>query len=97
MVPPALLEVVQHVPEGVLDHLEGDRGEEDKLQIPADERLEEPPKEVREGEEVEAGVVESLVGIGQLVVDDSAVLSVGDLLVVDEIEFRVDVGGNRQY
>jgi hypothetical protein len=83
MVPPALLEVVEHVPEGVLDELEGDRGEHDQLEVPADQRLEEPAQEVREGEQVEAGVVETGVGVGQLGLHQPAVLRVGHLFVVN--------------
>jgi len=88
MVPPALLEIIENVPQTVFYHFEGDGGEEDEFEVTADQSFEEPAQEVGECEKIEAGVVESAVV-------DLAALSVADFLVVDKGEGRVDVGSNQ--
>ena len=77
MVPPALFEVVENISQRIFDHLKGDGGEHEQLNIPADESFEEPSQKVSNSKEVKEGMVETTPV-------DRTVLTIRNFIVVDE-------------
>jgi hypothetical protein len=55
VIPPALLKVIEDVPQRELDGFKGDGGEEQQFEVAEDDGLGEPAKEVPEGEDIETG------------------------------------------
>lgn len=92
MVPPTLLEIVEHVSKTVFDQFESNRFEDDDLGVTHDESFDEPASGVREGEEIKKCKSDVSEGIILFLSIYSAVGSVGDFLVVVVLEIAVEVG-----
>lgn len=57
VIPPALLEVIQHISQRKFNHLKRYRCEHDQLQVTTDQGLEKPAQKMSQGEEIETSVV----------------------------------------
>lgn len=92
MIPPALLEIIQHIPEGKLDDLESDRSHENELQIPGNQSFHQPPCCMGKCKNIE----ESVLKVGQWITlvlgIQAAIAPVGYFLVVMSFEIPIEVG-----
>ena len=61
MIPPALLEVIEYIPQTVFNELERKRSKEDELEVTTDQSFKKPSQKVGQSEKIKTRMIESIV------------------------------------